>query len=177
MKIHSICLMALTMTCALALHAQDRVVPHSKRLSLLNSAEDLVDVTNPELFEKLEEARYPFEFEPEKVVVVDNKPVVVKDNTPPPQPKVVTPEEVLNEFASRLRPTGMLLKGDKGILILSAGSQLVEGNTYRVNYQDKPFDIVVTKVTSDSYTLTIGDVSITQRFGDAVGTGITPDRN
>lgn len=161
---------------ASGLQAQDRVVAHTKRMNLLKSAQELIDVSDESLFEKLSDVRYPFEFEPQKTVVVadnTNKEKIVAP--PPPPPKPVTKKEALDEFVSRLRPTGVLFKEDRGVLILAGGKQLLEGKVYRVNYKGKPFDIEVTEVTTDSYTLSIDDVTVTSPFDESSGTGIKRD--
>jgi len=168
-----IVLLTLTLFAACALHANDRVVPLTKRSNLIKNAQAMQDVSDPELVAELDSVRYPFEFAPAP------KKVVVKTPTgpePEPEPeRVITSQEVLDEFTSRLKATGAIIKDGRGVLILAGGKQLIEGRTYRVNYEGKPFDIVLSAVTSDSYTLSLDNDSVTRKFDSDAGRGVTRD--
>lgn len=155
------------------LEAADKVVAHTKRSNLLKNAEQYVDFTDAELKAEIPDARYPFEFAPE---VVEDKPKPKVGPVAPPPPAPLTDQEVLDRIADTppLKPTGMLIKGGKGVLILPQGI-LPEGSSIKVNFGDQPYIIRVTTVTADSYTLQLNEASVTRKIDSSAGQGVRRD--
>lgn len=162
----------LLLLAPICVQASDRVVARTKRMNMLKETRQYMNLADPELKAEISEVRYPFEFKPEEVAapvkVVDNKPVEVA-------PVEISNQEILDKIAPNIKPTGVLFKGGKGVLILPKG-QLADGSAIRVNYADKPYIIRVTDVTTDSFTLRLDDASLVRQIDAGSGRGVTRDK-
>lgn len=162
----------LLLLAPICVQAADRVVARTKRINMLKETRQYTNLADPELKSEISEVRYPFEFKPEEVKapvkVVDNKPVEVA-------PVEITNEEILDKIAPNIKPTGVLFKAGKGVLILPKG-QLADGSAIRVNYAGKPYLIRVTDVTTDSFTLRLDDASLVRQIDAGSGRGVTRDK-
>lgn len=151
----------LFLAACLSAQAQEKVVAHTKRSNLLKSAELYSNVGSLSIKSEIDHGvRYPFEFAPPEAP----KPVATETTTVAAEPVAevkLTDEEVLGKLAPKLRPTGMLFRGGKGYLILPQGS-MPDGGTIRVTYENHPYIIRVTDITTDSYTLRINEAALTR---------------
>jgi len=152
--------------------SEDRVVARKKRIDLLEAGQSALGPMDPQLLEAIENVRYPFEFKPEEEPVA-----VVEPTQPAPElPRELTDQEVLEQVAERIQPTGMLFVSGKGVLILSGARQLPDGSAIRVNLDGKSVMIRVNKITSDSYELQLNEATLLRRFDENINRGVTRDR-
>lgn len=127
-------------------------------------------VTEPEAYAaKIEDLTDPFSFEQ------DTKPVTRNNNepeeAPEPEPVVYDDAAVLNasaaSFAKKVR--GSIARGAATFLQLEGGVLLRPGTSFPVRLPEakgQTFELTVTEITSEGYTLQIGDATRTLRFND-----------
>lgn len=170
MKIHHRIFLLLLLV-PVCVQAADRVVARTKRMNMLKEAGQYLDMSDTELKAEIPEARYPFEFKPDEV-----KPVTVtEEDEPVVVPEVISNQEILDKIAPNIKPTGVLFRNGKGVLILSKG-QLADGSSIRVTYAGKPYLIRVTNITTDSFTLQLDDASLVKMIDAGSGRGVTRDK-
>jgi hypothetical protein len=126
--------------------------------------------TDPETYaSKIEDLTDPFSFEQE----AESTPVTqeITDTEEPPEPVVYDDASVLNasaaSFAERVR--GSISRGAATFLQLEGGRLVRPGNSFPVrlpNVKGQTFEMTVTEISSDGYTLQIGDATRTLRFNN-----------
>jgi len=179
MKSSFIVVLLLTLFIAPMVEAKgDRVVARKKRITLLEDARAALDVADPATVAAIKDARYPFEFKPvPKPVVAPSKPDAPTPVEPEPEP--LTDAEILEEIATRIKPTGVMFRQEgQGVLILPGAKQLPDGSAIRVNLEKGGGSVMikVINVTSDSYDLQLNNETLTRRFDETAGRGVTIDQ-
>jgi hypothetical protein len=104
--------------------------------------------------------------EPEVVAQVkdlDNVPVV--SNT-----AVVLEDSVaLRIISQRFKPFGSLVMGDRGVLQLSSGQTIGEGESFKAEIQGVVYEVTIADVTSQSYKLALGSAEVEKTFLTTTG--------
>ncbi len=173
MKITKESLYIIIMYCALIslglpskLSAQDeRVSLKDKRENTLSNADAILNPGDPELLERFNKGRNPFEpyVEPQK-----DKPKIVVRKT---QERLLSDKIVLQKVANSLKPKGSLILGKKRILILENGAKLQEGNVIPAKMRGKTYNVKISEITGRDFTLSLNQSKITSSFMEARSKG------
>lgn len=77
--------------------------------------------------------------------------------------------EALEQIAKTFIPTGSLIKGGIGYLLVSRGQRIGEGEAFEARVRDKRFRVEVVAVTESTYRLRLGEAVYEGTFENEEG--------
>ncbi len=160
-------LLVILLGAAPSAQAQGLVMPIKRRTAILEAVERYLQPMDPQFKEQLAELEYPFAFEAAPVAV---EPTATKSAEPEPVVVTYTDQQVLEAFSSKFRPTGMMARGELNYLIIEVGDRtqpIAEGSLIRFNYEGKSYNVRLTSVTDDDYTLRLGEATLVRRINES----------
>ncbi len=135
--------------------------PVNKREDLLKGMQETIGNTSAEVAD-YGKAASPF--------VPKAKPVrQEKEIIEAPVEEVMSTERLpdsvaLKVIGKRFEPIGSLVLGNRGVLQLANGEYLEAGQTFPARIQGNTYQVKVTEVTSQGYSLTLGTATIRKNF-------------
>ena len=152
------------------------VVSSDERATVLTVADELLSAKDPGFLTQLDDLELPFPVkESAKVVAVVETASDAQNSEPvevaPPAKIVYNDASVLKvvgeNFAKQVR--GTLARGDKNYIQLQGGNLLKTGSSFPVSLpeaENQTYVVKLIEVTSDDYTLSLGDVTLTLTYSD-----------
>lgn len=161
---------------------KDSVISAVSRAQVLDAARQQLSEKGEAFLSRIDSVESPFAFEKaEQTVVAHNNTQQVQVETV--QEPIVNYDDasvlkvVASNFSKQVR--GTLARGDTSFLQLKGGNMVKPGTSFPVSIpqaKDKTFNITITQVTGDSYTLRLGDVEQTVRLDAISSTGTGAQR-
>lgn len=154
---------------------KDLVLGVESRQTVLELGNDFLSDQKEVDLSKIENLTHPFVFKddiPVAVVATDNSGNT--DTEVAPEPKTVNYDDATvlavsaSSFAKKVR--GSLARGESNYLQLEGGVLLKPGTSFPVRLpqaQDQVFTLTITEITSDGYTLQIGEASKQMSFNSS----------
>ena len=103
------------------------------------------------------------------VIMVKKVPVVATKNlddipvdTNPGE--VLADEVALQVISNQFKPLGSMVMGTRGLLQLSNGQTIEEGDVFKAEIQGIVYEVTIGEVTSKSYTLMLGTANVEKHF-------------
>lgn len=144
---------------AVSLEAQV-IAPKSERDELLSGMRQVLANTEGEGMD-FSAVQSPFhEREEPKDSVVSEQANTAPSNIP----VVLGDADALRLIGQRFKPLGSLVIGDRGILQLSNGETIAEGETFNAQIQGTRYPVVIEEVTRDKYRLRLGSATLEKSF-------------
>lgn len=84
----------------------------------------------------------------------------------PPKPERLADSEALELITKRFQPVGSLVLGSRGMLQFSNGSRMKLGDTFNAQIRGENYEVEIVDITTDSYTLRVGEATVTRKFLD-----------
>ncbi|QYY37189.1 hypothetical protein [Ruficoccus sp. ZRK36] len=144
------------------------VMPIKRRDVTLSAGELYLRPPSEQVEAELAELKYPFAFErpPEPVGVAESEKTDSAAEETEAAPVVTrTDEEVLQAFSSKFEPTGMMARGQDNYLTVPVGDRthsVKEGSLIRFNYENESYNVRISKVTDENFTLSLGEATLTR---------------
>jgi hypothetical protein len=149
------------------------VTPIAQRQAILEAGRQMLNLAQPEKRLALRDLKNPFtEIVPEVVVV--EQPVETK------QPEVVekvrlSDQAILESARPSLRPRGMLVRGDRRVVLLARGP-IAEGEYITAVADGETVQLYIENVTTESFVLRLNDTRMLVYFAERTTSGqITRD--
>ncbi len=150
--------------------AQGVVRPMEQRETVLTQGSSLLARETEPVRAALAELPSPFRpwvdprpaaSEPERAVV-DRQPRVER----------LPDAEALELISERFRPSGSMIGAGTAFLNLPDGNRLELGQVFSATVRGQAYDVVVERITSRSYTLRVGEATLTREYlQDRLGAG------
>ena len=152
----TVCLAALT---AVSLGAQV-IAPPSERDELLSGMRQVLSNTEGEGMD-FSAVQSPFHERTEA-----NEPAAAKQaqSSDSPTPVILSDDAALRLIGQRFKPLGSLVIGDRGILQLSNGETIAEGEIFSAQIQGTRYPVVIEEVTRNMYRLRLGSATLEKSF-------------
>jgi len=137
------------------------VLTPAMREKMLSAVKSFLDRSNPAQFAHVKEAANPFY---PKLPPAPAPVVTTPGATAPAGPTAVaqvSPADKLQQVADQLKPSGALIFGQNRLISVASGDTLSMGQTIQVTFpgDGSPTVILLQEVTSDSYSLKLGDTT------------------
>lgn len=151
------------------------VLTSAEREAVLAVADEHLNSKNSDFLAQLDDVKSPFFTEEPEVAVaaVEPKAQVQAEEVQAPEPVEVVYEDAsvlkgaAESFAKQVR--GTLARGDQNYIQLQGGNLLKAGSSFPVRLRelnDKAYVVKLIEVTSNDYTLSLGDATLTLRYSD-----------
>jgi hypothetical protein len=153
---------------------KDLVLSKETRETVLKVGLTYLTKETDEVASEIEELSDPFAFEASKVVV----PVAENNTEEEPEPVAVNYDDATvlaasaASFAKRVR--GSITRGETSFLQLEGGTLLKPGTSFPVRLpqaKEQTFMLTITEITSQGYTLKIGEATQTLTYGNSPQSG------
>ena len=160
---------------------KDWVLTSAERATVLTVADQHLNPEKTDFLAGLDDVQSPFPTKEVPAVVAAVEPTVVKTNVKQNGGSVEVESasvQVVYDDASVLRGVGdnfakqvrgTLARGDKNYIQLQGGKLMKTGSSFPVrlpDVQDKTYIVKLIEVTSDDYTLSLGDATLTLSYSD-----------
>lgn len=149
------------------------VTPIAQRQAILEAGRRILNLAQPEQRLALLELKNPFADIVPEVVVVE-KPVETKE------PEVVekvrlSDQAILESVRPSLRPRGMLVRGERRVVLLARGP-IAEGEFITAVADGETVQLYIEDVTTESFVLRLNDTRMLVHFAERTTSGqITRD--
>jgi hypothetical protein len=132
------------------------------RKATLELADEILDSEDSTIKERIGKTRNPFKIYVEPKVY-KARPSVVSGPAPAPVAAKRLPDEiVVKAVADQINPTGAVVISSKGILMFANGGRLSVGATVPAKIRGETYNVVVSKITADDFTLKLNDAEYTK---------------
>lgn len=169
--IASLWLLAGGLVSPLAAQMARKIEPAASRAELLADVMVLLDLTRPEIAERIASAPSPFfrAAEPEVEVVEET------EETEEEAPRIVVKQRlpddiVLQAFARSFQPKGVLQRGKKFLLSLPDGAMVVEGSGKSLDIRGQTYRVEIATISENKYTLRLGEATLVRAIEEVKGT-------
>lgn len=121
-----------------------KVMPATQRTQELAQTRAYLDLKDELFLEIIENLLSPFDIK---------RDLLTESDFIKPEGYIPSDKEILNYASQRLKPSGVVRKNNKGLLIFDTGQRLEEGAQFIVKIQDKRYVVSIQRIESDRFVL------------------------
>lgn len=155
----TLCISFVLLSLGSTLSAQ--IEPIASRLEVLAEARALLNNQEVEIEGLIADLKNPFVREATQAP----PPVVTDSGEPaPPEARRLPDAVALEAIANKFMPTGSLVMGNRQVLLLDNGRSMPLGTRFRATISEFVYEVELSEVTSDGYTLRLNEATLTRSF-------------
>jgi len=79
----------------------------------------------------------------------------------------LTDDVALPVIAANFKASGSFIISNRRMIRLKSGTLISEGSAINARIGEETYTVIVSKVDSDAYVLTLGNASVTRSFGES----------